>query len=72
MVSRMRPCQFQVVGRRVASVHGRQNLIVTRLDGQVDVLADLGKGSNGVYELLAHVVGVRCEEADALYAVDGV
>ena len=62
--------QGQVLGAVVVAVHGLQNPVVARLEGQMELLADLGVFGDGVKELVAGVAGMGGHEAQAEFAGD--
>ena len=62
---------LHVALRGVAAPHGPQHAIAPRLQGQVQLLADLGRLGHGLDRLGPQVLGVRAGEAHAPDALDG-
>ncbi len=58
----VRPLQVLLDG--VAAAHAGQKLVVRGLDGDVEVLADLGEVGHGADDAFGHVTGGGGEEAD--------
>ena len=61
--------QTAVVVYGIAASHGLEYPVIARLKGEVEVLAHPVQRGHGVNDALAHVVGVRGQEAYAAQAV---
>ena len=55
---------LQVLLDSVAAAHAGEDVVVGGLDGDVEVLADLGEVGHGADDAFGHVTGVGGEEAD--------
>ena len=54
----------------VSAFHIDQHFIIARLNGKFDVRHDARKFGDGLNEIIAKIIGMRSQEADALDAVD--
>ncbi len=64
-----------IVGDGIAAAHLRQNLVVPRLNGNLDVRADLRQIRDCVEQIVLHPIGMAGQEANALQTlnlVDGM
>src|SRR4051794_8435614 len=51
---------------RVAPPHCFENFVITGLNGNIDVLADLRQGGNCIQNAIGKIAGMRRQKADAL------
>src|SRR5215207_9672748 len=54
----------------VPALHVEEHLVIARLNRDLDVRHDFGKFGNSIHEFFGEIVGMRCEEANTLDALD--
>ena len=60
--------ELKILRARIAAVHGVEHAVVSRLERQMELLADLRIGRDGVKQLMTGVLGMGRHEAQAKIA----